>query len=671
MKRILKGQGLLIRKMNAKLKGSFFIKVLQYLIFMSTISFFGCNQKLVPQLKDKNLNEYTEVTITVNGDEGVDIKAINTFTIKKNLEWKDVKHLAQAIITLKENLKFDEWCIGDENGEALTDDRVLSESTTIFATSLPLSGTIKYKIEHWQENADNNEYTKIEEEMKDGMLGKKTRAGAKVYKGFSSQPFKQEEIGVTSSTIVKIQYKRKITSLLLDLRGGTTTTKLEDAGGGKKFVKGKFGAKVLLTNLQNGKQILGRWQPELPKTFQYCDVPTEHVAYWQNGVNITIKCDERLEVNGSANIYATLEEVKNWKDIEKLIRGKVSLKQEWKKEDYGIYDFRLDDEEGDELNENSEITGEMTVYVRSNYTNFEIVDTVLKKYKGNPPTGRIIIPKEITKLKQDAFGWESKNITAIDVRGCNRLMYMDLGRTSIKNINLSDCTSLIDFKLYSDDIKNIDFSKCVVLQNLTLSGKNITDINLSGCTYLVNVDLGHTSINKIDLSNSTYLTKLRLNSTPVTSVDLSNCKGLKDIKKAFKGCESLTTINFSNCIELKNIGEAFEGCKSLTTINFSGCTSLESISDFDFGRYSLLQDINFSDCTALTSIDIRKASITSIDVSGCSNLTSLNLAQTQIEEINVSQCTKLSGLYVYQTLIKNINIGIKIRFFIYKIKKIL
>lgn len=106
-----------------------------------------------------------------------------------------------------------------------------------------------YIVEHWQENIADSEYTKLLEEIKIGKAGEKTLAKARDYKGFKPESIAQEKVKADGSTVVKVLYKRNIISLILDLQGGKTTTRLKEAAG-KNVLEGKFGASVNVDPLQ-------------------------------------------------------------------------------------------------------------------------------------------------------------------------------------------------------------------------------------------------------------------------------------------------------------------------------------------------------------------------------------------------------------------------------------
>ena len=66
----------------------------------------------------------------------------------------------------------------------------------------------KYTVIHWQENANDENYSFKESEPKTGTTGEETKAAAKRYEGFTAQAVTQETIAGDGSTIVNVYYER-------------------------------------------------------------------------------------------------------------------------------------------------------------------------------------------------------------------------------------------------------------------------------------------------------------------------------------------------------------------------------------------------------------------------------------------------------------------------------
>ena len=66
----------------------------------------------------------------------------------------------------------------------------------------------KYTVIHWQENANDENYSFKESETKTGTTGEETKAAAKRYEGFTAQAVTQQIIAGDGSTIVNVYYER-------------------------------------------------------------------------------------------------------------------------------------------------------------------------------------------------------------------------------------------------------------------------------------------------------------------------------------------------------------------------------------------------------------------------------------------------------------------------------
>lgn len=98
---------------------------------------------------------------------------------------------------------FDGWYI---DGQKVTS---VSAEATVTAHWKVKSET-KYTVIHWQENADDNEYSSKDIEKKTGATNSTTNAKAKSYSGFTAQAIEQKTIAGDGSTIVNVYYKRNV-----------------------------------------------------------------------------------------------------------------------------------------------------------------------------------------------------------------------------------------------------------------------------------------------------------------------------------------------------------------------------------------------------------------------------------------------------------------------------
>ena len=102
---------------------------------------------------------------------------------------------------------FDGWY--DAEGNPVT---TVSGPATVTARWKANSKT-EYTVIHWQENANDNEYSSKDIEKKTGATNSTTNARAKSYSGFTAQTIEQKTIAGDGSTIVNVYYKRNVYSV--------------------------------------------------------------------------------------------------------------------------------------------------------------------------------------------------------------------------------------------------------------------------------------------------------------------------------------------------------------------------------------------------------------------------------------------------------------------------
>lgn len=89
------------------------------------------------------------------------------------------------------------------------DFNTISSGMTLYAGWVERTDT-KYAVHHMIENADNEEYSLLETETRQGETGTLTYAIAKKYNGFTAQPIEQKTIDGDGTTIVSVYYKRNV-----------------------------------------------------------------------------------------------------------------------------------------------------------------------------------------------------------------------------------------------------------------------------------------------------------------------------------------------------------------------------------------------------------------------------------------------------------------------------
>ena len=117
----------------------------------------------------------------------------------------DATTAAPNVVT-KPGYTFSHW---EYNGTKFEFGSPLTENITLKARWNAKADT-QYTVIHWQENADDDGYSYVENETLYGTTGAQTSARAKSYTGFTPQTISQETIKGDGSTIVNIYYKRNV-----------------------------------------------------------------------------------------------------------------------------------------------------------------------------------------------------------------------------------------------------------------------------------------------------------------------------------------------------------------------------------------------------------------------------------------------------------------------------
>ena len=114
---------------------------------------------------------------------------------------------------------------------------VLSKINADIDVDIEINSQSNYKVEHYQQNIEDEGYSLVEgdTENKTGTIGTETEAVAKLYEGFSVNPFEQKTILSNGLTTVKIYYTRNVYTVTFNANGGILSE--------NNFQKVKYGGK--------------------------------------------------------------------------------------------------------------------------------------------------------------------------------------------------------------------------------------------------------------------------------------------------------------------------------------------------------------------------------------------------------------------------------------------
>lgn len=155
---------------------------------------------------------------------------------------------------------------------------ILARNVTLYAQWNPSENT-QYKVEHYWQNVENDEYTLHETQTLSGTTGTETAAEANTYPGFTAKSFEQSTIAADGSTVVKIYYDRNKYTIYYQITGDNLTEKNTIvADDGKKYFKivndVKYGAETALItdNMDVGGYLWSGWSGLIGESMPAQDV---------------------------------------------------------------------------------------------------------------------------------------------------------------------------------------------------------------------------------------------------------------------------------------------------------------------------------------------------------------------------------------------------------------
>lgn len=412
------------------------------------------------------------ITIKVEGDQYITIKKPETksLTVARGSKWAAIK--GKIEISCYDDYDLSGWKLNNASGTAVTDETVFNNDSVVFAVSAKKPGK-KYYVHHLLQNVNDDNYTHNtqDDQTLRGDIGTDTKAAANSYPGFTAQSFDQKKIAADNTTVVEIKYDRNNITLTFELDEGSFVPPLPSGN----TVTGRFGKDIPITAPVKTDYIFAGWQPTLGTTFPPED--GTYTAQWTKP-KLTIQGDERIkadtlgtiEVNGNAT----------WADVEAQATTKAILKDDWPAADYEIYEWRLNDRNGEKLDVTYTFTKDTTVYAVTNYKSFNIAadGKTLDAYPhGKAPKGSIIIPENITVIDSNAFAGAAELSNVIlpekleEIRenafsGCTELKAIDIPAkvTKIDKTAFTECPKLATFTVHADNTiyhaeENIIYSK--------------------------------------------------------------------------------------------------------------------------------------------------------------------------------------------------------------------
>ena len=114
---------------------------------------------------------------------------------------------------------FKHWSLTD-GGSAVPANYVVTENITLYAVWEAGTNTC-YKVIHWQENAEDDDYTFEEQDIRTGTTGATATYESKSYTGFHFSHADDTTISANGDTVVNVYYKRNVHTFTIEYRTGS------------------------------------------------------------------------------------------------------------------------------------------------------------------------------------------------------------------------------------------------------------------------------------------------------------------------------------------------------------------------------------------------------------------------------------------------------------------
>ena len=562
-----------------------------------------------------------------------------------------------------------------------------TEALTFTASWTPNTNTA-YKVEHYQQNAEDDRYTLADTDNLTGTTASQTAAVAKTYEHFTAGTVTQSEIAADGSTVVRINYARETVTITLELDGGSLGDQTDTV-----TLSGKYGQTLgVLANPTRQNYSFEGWNTVGGTIAQTFTANTTYTAKWSaaGGISVTVLQVDDIEVTQSIShsiITFTAENCDSycWSldddvigsdrtcsiDTLELYKGTYTVSLEAQKNGkwYSyfaqikvLYDKALVTTAAVVVDAIQSMQMSGTVYVTGELVNTDIknINTALKALKNSKPD--ILVSLDLSQVtgltRLEDAGYSNQNNSFYQCGNLREIVLPD-GLEDIGEWAFSGCSGLTEITRPSSVryIGRYAFDECSILTEITIPS-SVTSIGngaFSHCSRLTKITIlsGVTSIGNYAFEKCSGLTEITIPSSVryIGRYAFDKCSGLVitilfgitsigeyAFASSEPGWSNLTSITIPSSVT--SIGEyAFEWCDGLKEI-----TIPSSVASIGNGA--------FSHCSRLTKITILSG-VTSIgeaafyDLKGLTSIT-IPSSVTSISRFAFADCTALSNV-VFET----------------------
>ena len=611
---------------------------------------FTADTKLFAEAKKIPVPPAEMITITVQGDDGIEVKK-DSIEVKKNSVWADIKTAVASCVVCKQYYEFLQWKLTGAAGTEITNETSFTEDVTVFAVSKRKTVTVSI--------AGNDKVTVNKSSLT-------IRCGSL-----------WSEVKSSIEACINVENNLSISWLLGDENGTSITDNYCFDSDSAVFVKA-FDTGIF--RLDSSGAITGY-------TCQPKNLPAHLV--------IPEKIGEKTITTIKSDVFANCDKIKSVsfpKTMSMVEQNAFKNCRELQAVEFADGGTQCAYNTFDQCNKLSKVTilggvvKHHLCYAFSSYRQLHISEIVLcegvtkiesSAFYNFSDITKISIPATVTDISQYAF------------KNCENLKTVELKKypTTIGNPVFYNCNQITELRILSGDITFTCSSVMDAKISQLYLGEEVTSIcsnAFSGCTQLTGLDISHckklTSIPASAFSNCTSLEVLKLpaslefidnyaflSCSGIAELDIAHCENLKSIKSSsFANCSNLKTVQLPKSIE--TIGNsAFSGCYQIEQVDLSPYSKLTKIEDGVFSGCSALRSITlpdslerignaaFNNCYALTAVQFPK-NLEQIGNSAFTNCYALTVVNLPNNLLGIG-----SGAFSNCSAITNVSFGQKLK----------
>lgn len=234
-------------------------------------------------------------------------------------------------------------------------------------------------------------------------------------------------------------------------------------------------------------------------------------------------------------------------------------------------------------------------------------------------------------------------IESLDLMGYDKLAFLNLSYSQLKEIDISKAKALIDFEANYSQLAYMPFERDSNVENVSITDTPLTELHVQMMPNLKRLNIRRNKLLHLDFSQNEKISGVYAGSGTINSVLLPDIDGKKFGSFSFpkNKIESFVIPYFSDGISV-DLNE--NGLKELTVLGKPSSLS---------AKKNLLESVVFNDVN-MSELVLTENNLSSVEISG--SVRSLYLNNNKLDEFTLNESTEVSSLYLQNNLLSKVNI---------------